>query len=288
MKIFGLKFVVCLGGVGSGWVGTHAWKTCARWKKVGSHVGCRAVPAKFKKRDIQIRTTSESPTLLGKSVSEYLHANKASVEKLWQTQKLGGMKRMWLTVLWGSCYFCSLSFFLRTRAEHCCFHLLCHFYFNFQHTLERGEVGFSSFHFFLLIPSKFFKLGVWDENLVLHPKLNAQRGSCYAFGENCLLRHNRCKAELEHPTGVQEFLSAMIKKPWISTMEVNNFARNWVINCGAVLNCCIDLQFVLRKWGCGLVPGQWSLVLCWMKLRACQRWTACICSCYWISLLYSK
>ena len=33
------------------------------------------------------RTTSESPRLLGESVSKYLHANKASVEKLWQTQK---------------------------------------------------------------------------------------------------------------------------------------------------------------------------------------------------------
>ena len=31
-----------------------------------------------------------------------IHANKASVEKLWQTQKLGGMKKMWLTVPWGN------------------------------------------------------------------------------------------------------------------------------------------------------------------------------------------
>ena len=51
---------------------------------------------------IKIRTTSESPRLLGESVSKYLHANKASVEKLWQTQKLGGMKRVCLSVLWGS------------------------------------------------------------------------------------------------------------------------------------------------------------------------------------------
>ena len=47
---------------------------------------------------IKIRTTR----LLGESVSKYLHANKASGEKLWQTQKLGGMKTVWLTVLWGS------------------------------------------------------------------------------------------------------------------------------------------------------------------------------------------
>ena len=159
IKIFGLKFVVCLGtlvqdglahmrgvicsgevqnrdvwdenfrievcsvswDVGSGWVGTHAWKTgmcemknfgseiCSvSWDVgsgwVGSHAWCNmeSCSGKVQKRDIKIRTTSESPRLLGESVSKYFHANKASVEKLWQTQKLGGMKRVWLTVLWGS------------------------------------------------------------------------------------------------------------------------------------------------------------------------------------------
>ena len=76
--------------VGSGWVGSHAW------------CNMESCSGKVQKRDIKIRTTSESPRLLGESVSKYLHANKASVEKPWQTQKLGGMKRVWLTVLWGS------------------------------------------------------------------------------------------------------------------------------------------------------------------------------------------
>ena len=42
----------------------------------------------------------------------------------------------------------------------------------------RGGVGFSSFHFFFAhtLALQVFKLGVWDENLVLHPKLNPQRG----------------------------------------------------------------------------------------------------------------
>jgi len=39
-------------------------------------------------------------------------------------------------------------------------------------------VGFSSFHFFIAhtFALQVFKLGFGDENLVLHPKLNAQWG----------------------------------------------------------------------------------------------------------------
>ena len=87
MKIFGSQVCSLSWDVGSGWVGSHAW------------CNMESCSGKVQKRDIKIRTASESPRLLGKSVSKYLHANKASVEKLWQTQKLGGMKRVWLTVL---------------------------------------------------------------------------------------------------------------------------------------------------------------------------------------------
>ena len=85
---------------------------------------------------------------------------------MWE-RKLGGMKRMWLTVLWGSVLILSFKVFFWTHAEHCCFHLLCHFCFWFS-TYPR-DTGFnilyldfsfseiwvrSAFHrfIFLLIP----------------------------------------------------------------------------------------------------------------------------------------
>jgi hypothetical protein len=66
-------------------------------------------------------------------------------------------------------------------------------FFDVQHTPERlglifctlillfrnrGQVSFSSFHFCFAhtLALQVFKFGFWDENLVLHLKLNAQRG----------------------------------------------------------------------------------------------------------------
>ena len=105
---------------------------------------------------------------------------------------------MWLTVLWGSFDF-TVSGFFCTYAEHCCFHLLRHCYFQFstspRHTefnllyldFSFSEIGVgSAFHRFTFffahtLALQVFKLGVWDENLVLHPKLNAQRGFTYVM-----------------------------------------------------------------------------------------------------------
>ena len=89
------------------------------------------------------------------------------------------------------------------------------FIFNFQHTPETLSLIFCTlmFHFQkkgcgrLFIVSLFFahtlalqvfKLGVWDENLVLHPKLNAQRGSPLfrvagvALGASTFVLRGRC------------------------------------------------------------------------------------------------
>ena len=66
-----------------------------------------------------------------------------------------------------------------------------------------SEIGVgSAFHRFTFfahtLALQVFKLGVWDENLVLHPKLNAQRGSPLfrvagvALGASTFVLRGRC------------------------------------------------------------------------------------------------
>ena len=70
---------------------------------------------------------------------------------------------------------CAIFFQFSTYLRHTEFNLL-HLDVSFS---EIGVVGCSSFRLFFAhtLALHVFKLGVWDENLVLHPKLNAQRGS---------------------------------------------------------------------------------------------------------------
>ena len=75
----------------------------------------RAVPAKFKREILKYGPLRNLLGYLEKAFPSIYMPNKASVENVWQTQKLGGMKRMWLTVLWGSFDFIVLRFFWSTR-----------------------------------------------------------------------------------------------------------------------------------------------------------------------------
>ena len=118
------SFVVYFWNVGSGWVGTHAW--------------CNMESGYLKKMFFLICQRWKLWHLLCQQ----------GIDTMWE-RKLGGMKRMWLTVLWGSVLILSFKVSFEHMLSTAVFISCAIFVFDFQHTPETLGLIFCTliFHF---------------------------------------------------------------------------------------------------------------------------------------------